>query len=305
MPKRALITGISGQDGSYLAELLLEKGYEVHGLVRGSPDQPFERLAAHPGPSSTARGGPARRGSLFDVIRHGHPGRGLQPRRESSVSQSWRLRSPPPSTRRSASRGCWRPSATSAGGALLPGFVQRDVRQVRETPQNERRRSIRAAPTASRRSTGTSSPSTTARASGSTPARESSSTTSRPGGARRSSPARSRGRRPRSSSGWQTSCALGNLDARRDWGYAKEYVEAMWLMLQRGRADDFVIGTGVLTFRAGPGRFAFQTVGLQPRGPHSHRSGAGQAGGDRGGGGRRVKGATRSSAGNRGSPARP
>ena len=43
--KRALITGITGQDGSYLAELLLEKGYEVHGLVRGSTDQPFERLA--------------------------------------------------------------------------------------------------------------------------------------------------------------------------------------------------------------------------------------------------------------------
>ena len=45
MPKRALITGITGQDGSYLAELLLSKGYEVHGMVRRSSEEKFERIA--------------------------------------------------------------------------------------------------------------------------------------------------------------------------------------------------------------------------------------------------------------------
>ena len=57
---------------------------------------------------------------------------------------------------------------------------------------------------------------------------------------------------------------LGNLDVRRDWGYAKEYVEAMWLMLQEDQPQDFVIGTGVSHSVRDLVDFAFQTVGLQP-----------------------------------------
>jgi GDPmannose 4,6-dehydratase len=57
---------------------------------------------------------------------------------------------------------------------------------------------------------------------------------------------------------------LGNLDVRRDWGYAKEYVEAMWLMLQEEQPQDFVIGTGVSHSVRDLVDFAFQTVGLQP-----------------------------------------
>ena len=56
---------------------------------------------------------------------------------------------------------------------------------------------------------------------------------------------------------------LGNLDVRRDWGYAKEYVEAMWLMLQEDQPQDFVIGTGVSHSVRDLVDFAFQTVGLQ------------------------------------------
>ena len=58
--KRALITGITGQDGSYLAELLLEKGYEVHGIVRRSSTETFERIAHLTGRDHPAPGRPAR-----------------------------------------------------------------------------------------------------------------------------------------------------------------------------------------------------------------------------------------------------
>jgi GDPmannose 4,6-dehydratase len=57
---------------------------------------------------------------------------------------------------------------------------------------------------------------------------------------------------------------LGNLDVRRDWGYAKEYVEAMWLMLQQEKPEDFVIGTGVSHSVRDLVNFAFQAVGLKP-----------------------------------------
>ena len=75
-------------------------------------------------------------------------------------------------------------------------------------------------------------------------ARGSSTTTSRPGGRSTSSRARSPTPRPRSASGSQGELWLGDLDARRDWGYAGDYVRAMWLMLQQDEPDDYVIATG-------------------------------------------------------------
>ena len=73
----------------------------------------------------------------------------------------------------------------------------------------------------------------------------SSTTTSRRGGRRSSSRARSPAPRRRSSSGWPTSCALGDLDATRDWSYAGDVVDAMWLMLQQDEGDDYVVCSGV------------------------------------------------------------
>ena len=65
-----------------------------------------------------------------------------------------------------------------------------------------------------------------------------------PAAARPSSPARSPAAPPRSRKGLQKKLFLGNLDAKRDWGFAGDYVEAMWLMLQQDRRDDYVVATG-------------------------------------------------------------
>jgi GDP-mannose 4,6-dehydratase len=79
---------------------------------------------------------------------------------------------------------------------------------------------------------------------GCTPPAASCSTTSLRAAARPLSPVRSRAPWPTSSTVLQQKLYLGNLDARRDWGYAPDYVRAMWLMLQQETADDFVVGTG-------------------------------------------------------------
>jgi len=86
-------------------------------------------------------------------------------------------------------------------------------------------------------------PSTTANPTASTPATASCSITNRPAGARPLSPAKSPGPWRKSRPGCRNKLYLGNLDAKRDWGYAKEYVEAMWLMLQQDQPDDYVIAT--------------------------------------------------------------
>src|SRR2546421_12661723 len=91
MAKRALITGISGQDGSYLAELLLDKGYEVHGLVRGSPHQPFERLSGIQDRLRLHAADLLDEHSLFEVVRSSTPDEVYNLAAMSSVSQSWRL----------------------------------------------------------------------------------------------------------------------------------------------------------------------------------------------------------------------
>ena len=131
MPKRALITGITGQDGSYLAELLLEKGYEVYGLVRRSSSERSSTgsthvLGAHPAP----RRRPARPELADRRGRGGAPGRGLQPRGavvRRRLVQGARLHRRRRRARRDApARG---DPPRQAGRPLLPGVVLGDVRQ--------------------------------------------------------------------------------------------------------------------------------------------------------------------------------
>ena len=111
----------------------------------------------------------------------------------------------------------------------------------RRRRRTRRRRSTRAARTPWRRSMALlDRRSTTARATGCSRATGSSSTTSRRAAARRSSPARSRARSPRIQAGLQEKLFLGNLDAKRDWGYAPDYTDAMWRMLQQDEPDDYV-----------------------------------------------------------------
>jgi len=264
MPKRALITGISGQDGSYLAELLLEKGYEVHGLVRGSPDQRFERLADIQDRLELHAADLLDESSLFDVMRTVSPNEVYNLAAMSSVSQSWRLAI---ATAEYTAVGVTRlleairdvcPEATFYQASSSEMFGRAKSPQNEETPFYPR------------------SPYGVAKVYGhfiTVNYRESF-------GLRACSGILFNHESPRRGAAFVTrhisegvasiklgltdELVLGNLEVRRDWGYAKEYVEAMWLMLQEEQPQDFVIGTGVSHSVRDLVDFAFQTVGLRP-----------------------------------------
>jgi GDPmannose 4,6-dehydratase len=261
---RALITGITGQDGSYLAELLLEKDYEVHGLLHGSTDGPFERLDAvidrvtlHPGDLLDEH-------SLVGVLRRTSPDEVYNLAAMSSVAESWQLA-----------------VATAEYTAVGVTRLLEGIRQVcpecrfyqasssemfgraREVPQSE------ATPFYPR------SPYGVAKAYGhfiTVNYRESFGLHASSGILfNHESPRRGQSFVTRQISrgvakiklGLADDLALGNLDVRRDWGYAKEYVEAMWLMLQQPEADDYVIGTGVSHSVRDLVEVAFDCVGLK------------------------------------------
>jgi GDPmannose 4,6-dehydratase len=243
---RALITGIAGQDGSYLAEFLLEKDYEVHGLVHGSTDQPFERLdpildriTLHPGDILDEH-------SLMGVLRRSTPDEVYNLAAMSSVAESWRLAV---ATAEYTAVGVTRLLEGIRQVCPEARFYQASSSEMfgraRESPQRE------TTPFYPR------SPYGVAKAYGhfiTVNYRESFGLHASSGILfNHESPRRGRSFVTRRISrgvaeiklGLANELLLGDLDVRRDWGYAKEYVEAMWLMLQQPEADDYVIGTGV------------------------------------------------------------
>ncbi len=182
MAKRALITGITGQDGSYLAELLLEKGYEVHGMVRRSSSETFQRLTRVRDDLVLHTGDLLDQRSLVDVLRACRARRDLQPRRhvlrrrvlvpagaDRGVHRGRR--------RRACSRRCATSRPTRASTRRPP---RRCSARCSRSPRPRRPPSTPAARTAWRRPTATSSRSTTASPTTCSPARGSSSTTRAP-----------------------------------------------------------------------------------------------------------------------------
>jgi GDPmannose 4,6-dehydratase len=263
MPRRALITGISGQDGSYLAELLLEKDYEVHGLVRGAPDQRFERLAAIQDRIHLHAADLLDEGSLFDVIRTSSPDEVYNLAAMSSVSQSWRLAI---ATAEYTAVGVTRLLEALREVSPEARFYQASSSEMfgraRESPQSE------ATPFYPR------SPYGVAKVYGhfiTVNYRESFGLHASSGITfNHESPRRGEAFVTRHVTrgvasikhGLSRELSIGNLDVRRDWGYAKEYVEAMWLMLQQEEPDDYVIGTGVSHSVRDLVRTAFECVDL-------------------------------------------
>jgi GDPmannose 4,6-dehydratase len=244
--KRALITGVSGQDGSYLAELLLEKGYEVHGLVHGSTDQRFERLEPILDRITIYPGDLLDEHSLIGVLSRSAPDEIYNLAAMSSVAESWRL-------------AVATAEYTAVGVIRLLEGIRQVCPEARfyqasssemfgralETPQTEQ------TPFYPR------SPYGVAKVYGhfiTVNYRESFGLHASSGILfNHESPRRGQAFVTRRISrgvasiklGLSDELVLGDLDVRRDWGYAKDYVEAMWLMLQREEADDYVIGTGV------------------------------------------------------------
>ncbi len=243
--KKAFITGITGQDGSYLAELLLEKGYEVHGLVRRSSsfntwriDRVRERLALHYGDL-------VDQNSLVRTLETVGPDEVYNLAAQSHVKVSFEM---PEYTTDVTAMGVLR-LLDAVRELGLPARVYQAgssemFGQVRETPQTE------ATPFHPR------SPYGVAKVFGHWTAinyRESY-------GLHVSNGILFNHESPRRGENFVTrkitmglaaikrgdarELRLGNLEARRDWGYSKDYVEAMWLMLQRDKPDDYVVATG-------------------------------------------------------------
>jgi GDPmannose 4,6-dehydratase len=243
--RRALITGITGQDGSYLAELLLEKGYEVHGMVRRSSTEKFERIEHLRNRVTLHQGDLLDQRSLVDALRAARPQEIYNLAAMSFVAVSWIQ---PTLTAEFTGVGVTRMLEAMREVCPEARFYQASSSEmygkVLEVPQTE------TTPFYPR------SPYGVAKAYGhfiTVNYRESYDLHATSGilfnheSERRGLEFVTRKITWHAAAirhGLVSELRLGNLDAERDWGYAKDYVEAMWLMLQQDRAEDFVIATG-------------------------------------------------------------
>jgi GDPmannose 4,6-dehydratase len=262
----ALITGVTGQDGSYLAELLLDKGYAVHGVVRRSSTENFERIDHLRDRLRLHQADLLDQISLITVLRDVRPTEVYNLAAQSFVPTSWLQ---PALTGEFTALGVTR--MLEAVKLVDPEirFYQASSSEmygrVRETPQNE------STPFHPR------SPYGVAKAYGhwiTVNYRESFGLFTVSGILfNHESPRRGREFVTRKISeavariklGLGDELRLGNLDARRDWGYAPEYVDAMWRMLQHDEPCDYVVGTGQHHTPGDFVRIAFAHVGLDPQ----------------------------------------
>jgi GDPmannose 4,6-dehydratase len=267
MANRALITGITGQDGSYLADLLLEKGYEVHGMVRRSSTETFQRLEHIRDDLVLHTGDLLDQRSLGDVLRACEPDEIYNLAAMSFVAASW---SQPVLTAEFTATGVTRMLEAMRDVSPEARFYQASSSEmfgmVREVPQSE------TTPFYPR------SPYGVAKAYGhfiTVNYRESYDLFACSGilfnheSERRGLEFVTRKVTHAVAAiklGLAEELALGNLEAERDWGYAKDYVEAMWLMLQQDEPDDYVIGTGEAHSVRELVDVAFDQVGLDPEG---------------------------------------
>jgi GDPmannose 4,6-dehydratase len=243
--RRALITGVTGQDGSYLAELLLEEGYEVFGMVRRASTENFERIAHLADRITLLQGDLLDQLSLDAVLRTAEPHELYNLAAQSFVPTSWRQ---PVLTSEFTAVGVTR--VLEAIRSVDPSirFYQASSSEmfgkVREVPQTE------LTPFYPR------SPYGVAKAYGhfiTVNYRESYGLFAVSGILfNHESPRRGLEFVTRKISdgvariklGLGDELRLGNLDAKRDWGFAGDYVRAMWLMLQQDEPSDYVIATG-------------------------------------------------------------
>jgi GDPmannose 4,6-dehydratase len=263
MSKRALITGITGQDGSFLAELLLEKGYEVHGMVRRASTEKFERIEHLRDRITLHQGDLLDHRSLIDTLRASKPDEVYNLAAMSFVGISWIQ---PTLTAEFTGVGVTRLLECIREVCPEVRFYQASSSEmfgkVLETPQTE------TTPFYPR------SPYGVAKVYGhhiTVNYRESYDMFLTSGilfnheSERRGLEFVTRKITWHAAAiklGLREALALGNLDAKRDWGYARDYVEAMWLMLQHDKPDDFVIATGETNTVRRCVEIAFDQVGL-------------------------------------------
>ncbi|MCL4875249.1 MAG: GDP-mannose 4,6-dehydratase [Anaerolineae bacterium] len=265
MTKRALVTGITGQDGSHLAEFLLEQGYKVYGLVRRTSTINFERIAHIQDDIEFLPGDMTDQTSLQEALRQSQPDELYNLAAQSFVGTSW---TQPTLTGNVTALGVTRildairhvkPDIRlyQAGSSEMFGKVQ-EVPQRESTPFYPR------------------SPYGVAKVYGhwiTVNYRESYGMFACNGilfnheGPRRGIEFVTRKityTAARIKMGLTDRLYLGNPDARRDWGYAGDYVRAMWLMLQQDAPDDYVVATGETHSVRDFVNAAFECAGLRP-----------------------------------------
>jgi len=266
MPRRALITGITGQDGSYLADLLLEKQYTVFGLVRRSSTINFERVTHLQDRVELIPGDLLDQSSLIAAIQKSEPDEIYNLAAQSFVPTSW---SQPVLTGEFTALGVTR--MLEAIRVVNPAirFYQASSSEmfgmVEESPQNERTRFYPRSPYGVAKLYGHWI---------TVNARESYGLYACSGILfNHESPRRGIEFVTRKVSynvariklGLQKRLKIGNLDAGRDWGFAGDYVLAMWQMLQRPSPGDYVIATGVTHTVRELLEIAFSHAGLEYR----------------------------------------
>ena len=264
--KRALITGITGQDGSYLADLLIEKGYEVHGIVRRSSTETFERIAHLTGQLELHQADLLDQVSLLSTIQACTPNEIYNLAAQSFVPTSW-----------------VQPSLTGEFTALGVTRMLEAIRVVDpsirfyQASSSEMYGRVQQTPQSEETDFYPRSPYAVAKLYGhwiTVNYRESYDLYAVSGILfNHESPRRGREFVTRKITesvakiklGLQDELQLGNVEAMRDWGYAKEYVVAMWSMLQMDQPTDYVIGTGEQNSVRDCFEAAFGFVGLDPQ----------------------------------------
>ena len=266
MKQRALITGITGQDGSYLAELLLDQGYEVIGLLRRTSTVTFERISHIQDRLTLVSGDLLDESSLVHILREHRPTEVYNLAAQSFVQTSW---SQPVFTGEVTALGVTRVLDAIRIADPDIRFYQASTSEmfgkVRAVPQNE------LTPFYPR------SPYGVAKVYGhwiTVNYRESYGMHASSGILFNHESSR-RGLEfvtrkithgaARIKLGLDRELRLGNLEAQRDWGYAPDYVKAMWLMLQQDEPDDYVIATGETHAVRELAEVAFAAVGLDYR----------------------------------------
>lgn len=265
MARRALITGVTGQDGSYLAEFLLGKGYEVHGMVRRSSSENFERIARFRDRIVLHQADLLDQLSLVNLLQATQPDEVYNLAAQSFVPTSW-----------------LQPLLTGDFTALGVTRMLEAIRCVNpkirfyQASSSEMFGRVRAEPQNEDTQFWPRSPYGVAKVYGhwiTVNYRESYDLFACSGILfNHESPWRGKEFVTRKITdavariklGVQDKLRLGNLDAQRDWGFAGDYVQAMWLMLQQETPDDYVIATGRKHTVRQLAEFAFEEVGLDP-----------------------------------------
>ena len=259
----ALITGITGQDGSYLAEFLLSKGYDVIGMVRRSSTVTFQRIHQIQDNITIIQGDLHDQSSLVDLVERYHPEEVYNLAAQSFVPTSWNQ---PVLTGEVTALGVTRMLEAIRLVNPETRFYQASSSEmfgkVREVPQNEN------TPFYPRSPYGVAK----VYAHWITVNYRESYDLFAVSGILFNHESPRRGLEfvtrkitygvARIKLGLTKELRLGNLESRRDWGFAGDYVEAMWMMLQRGEPEDFVIGTGETHSVRELCQLAFSHVGL-------------------------------------------